>query len=340
MPDLADDLTICRLHMRQKDQIGRVQDLDGAGDEHLLLLPQLVCVWLVLLLFVQFRSYGCQGRAKNGLLRFAQVLLLLHLHNQLRANHVLVKDGEIFLVHLVRDFHVAGQCDLLPILIEDERLDQVNAFLDEDPLSIIPFLDGQLTLEGLLADSLFIEPPFVNPGHICELQIDSERLDDVDRGRGHVGRELLVGHRDCRQSASQIRLEEAKAVNRATTSRGGSEGPAVRFGADAARYVLVEDAVILLLLNVAELVIEAGSRKNADGRERCWTFEEVVGGNDHERIDDCESHVGLIDVLVASCQDSHGHVGPAHVHRFDQEVVAFISSSFIDVGVAVSLGVE
>lgn len=60
-----------------------MQDLDGASDEHLLLLPQLVHIWLVLLLFVQLGSYGGQSRAKNGFLRFAQVLLLLHLDNQL-----------------------------------------------------------------------------------------------------------------------------------------------------------------------------------------------------------------------------------------------------------------
>ena len=83
MPDLTDILAVCGLQLRQKDQVGWVQDLDGASDEHLLLLPQLLRIWLVLQLFVQFRSYGGQGRAKNGFLRFAQVLLLLYLDDQL-----------------------------------------------------------------------------------------------------------------------------------------------------------------------------------------------------------------------------------------------------------------
>lgn len=176
-----------------------------------------------------------------------------------------MKNFEIFLVQLVGDLDVARQGDLLPILIKDKRLDQVCAFLDEDPLAIVPFLDAQLALEGLLADSCVIEPPIVNLGHICEFQVDSERLDDVDHGRGHVGRELLIGHCDRRWSSSQVRLEEALAIDCAAAPRGGGEGPGVRCRTDAAWYVFVEDAVILLLLNVAELEIEAGSGENADG---------------------------------------------------------------------------
>lgn len=251
-----------------------------------------------------------------------------------------MKNFEIFLVESVGDLDIAGQGDLLPILIKDKRLDQVYAFLDQDPLAIVPFLDAKLALEGLLADSFLIKSSIVNFGHICEFQVDSERLDDVDRGRGHVGRELLIGHRDHRQSCSQVRLEEALAIDCTAASSGGGEAPGVGCGADATRYVLVEDAIILLLLDVAELVVEAGSGKDADGRERRWPFEEFVGGYDDERIDDCEGHVGLIDVFVASCQDPHGHIGPADLHRFDQEVVAFISCSLVDMGVAVSLGVE
>ena len=182
-----------------------MSNLNWPCDGYLLLLLELVAINLVLLSLS--RLYCFQSCLEHGLVSVHDLVLvgmLDHSDNHLRSNEVLVDQLHVLSVNEVAELNIFRKQDDIVILVEQEHSNQIGLSFNKNPC-FAPICNIQLLLKrsnlSLTIDKLFVGNARCD---VCKLEMESERLNNIDVSFSSVILESLIDHLN--PSSSWLRL--------------------------------------------------------------------------------------------------------------------------------------